>query len=180
MRRFFLTVLVCAGSLLAAADLSGRRAPGFALPDANFNYYDLQDYRGKVLILDFMSTNCPNCATLSAVLERVKAKYGGKVAVLSVVNSRSDNGNTVSRYAAAHKVTGPIVFDSGQVAASYLRITPQNPSFGVPYIFIIDQQGTIRHDYGYNVLSKDIFEGNGLFPIIDRILAGGSGPAKKK
>jgi cytochrome c biogenesis protein CcmG, thiol:disulfide interchange protein DsbE len=178
--RFLLAALLCAGSLLASGEHSGRRAPGFALPDGSFNYYDLQDFRGKILILDFMSTNCPNCATLSGVLEKVKAKYGDKVAVLSVVNSRSDNQNTVARYAAAHKVTGPIVFDSGQVAASYLKITPQRPSFSVPYIFVIDQQGIIRHDYGYNLLSKDIFEGSGLFPVIDRMLAGGAAPAKKK
>ena len=175
--RLILTALVCAGTLAAAGDLAGRRAPGFALPDAGMRYHDLQDYRGRVVIIDFMATNCPHCARLSGVLEKVKARYGGKVAVLSVVNPPGDNQSTVARYAAAHKVTSPFLFDCGQVAASYLKITPQKPSFDVPHIFLVDQQGMIRHDYGYSVLNRDIFEGEGLVPILDEMLgARGAAP----
>jgi peroxiredoxin len=180
--RLLLAALLCAGSLVASGEHSGRRAPGFALMDSAFNYHDLQDYRGRIVIIDFMSTTCPHCGTFSRTLERVKAKYGDRVAVLSVVTSPPDNQNTVTRYAAAHKVTSPIVFDSGQMAASYFRITPKSgsASLSLPHVFVIDQQGTIRHDFGYNVLSKSIFEGDGLFPIIDRMLAGGGGATKKK
>ena len=82
------------------------------------------------------------------------------------------------------KVTSPFLFDCGQVAASYLKITPQKPSFDVPHIFLVDQQGMIRHDYGYSVLNRDIFEGEGLVPILDEMLgARGAAPAagaKKK
>ncbi len=175
--RFFLALLMCAAPLFAAGELSGRRAPGFALPDSNLNYHDPQDYRGRILIVDFMATNCPHCSTLSKTLEQVKSRYGGKVAVLSVVNPPADNQNTVARYVAAHKITSPVLFDCGQVAASYLKVTPQRPTFDVPHIFIIDQQGIIRHDYGYNMLNRDIFEGKGLFTVLDRMLAGGA--AKK-
>jgi peroxiredoxin len=175
--RLPIALLLCAVSLFAAGELSGRRAPGFALPDSSLRYHDPQDYRGRILIVDFMATNCPHCATLSRILEQVKSHYGGKVAVLSIVNPPADNQNTVSRYAAAHKVTSPILFDCGQVAASYLRVTPQKPTFDVPHIFIIDPQGTIRHDYGYSALHRDIFEGKGLYTVIDRMLGGG---AKKK
>lgn len=177
--RLFLAVLIAAGSLFAAGDLSGRRAPGFSLPDASSRYHDPQDYRGRIVIVDFMSTSCPHCSTFSKILEKVKAKYAGKVAVLMVVNPPADNQSTVTRYAAAHKITSPILFDCGQVAASYLKVTPQNPSFDIPHFFVIDQQGMIRHNYGYSLLNKGIFEGDGIFPIIDSML-GGAAPAGKK
>jgi len=174
--RALIALLVCVAPVFASGELSGRRAPGFALPDGRFQYHDPQDYRGRILIVDIMATNCPHCATLSTILEQVKARYAGKVAVLSVVNP-PDNQSTVARYAAAHKVTSPILFDCGQVAAVYLKATPDNAVVDVPHIFVIDGQGTIVNDYGYNVLNRDIFEGKGLFGVLDRMLAA---PAPKK
>ena len=45
----------------------------------------MQDYRGKVVLLDFMRTDCPKCKALTGVLEKVKAKYGDKIQVLTIV-----------------------------------------------------------------------------------------------
>ena len=79
---FCLAFLVAAG-LFASGDLSNRRAPGFALPDPEYqHFYDLQDYRGKVVLIDIMSTTCPHCLLLSTTLEKVKEKYGDKVQIL--------------------------------------------------------------------------------------------------
>jgi peroxiredoxin len=177
--RTFIALFLGTVSLFAGGELSGRRAPGFALPDSHFKYQDPQDYHGRILLVEFMQTNCPHCATFSTILEQIKAKYPGKVAVLSIVNP-PDNQGTVSRYVAAHKITSPILFDCGQVAAAYLKVTPQSPSFSLPHVFVIDQQGIIRDDYGYDALSRDIFEGKGLYPVIDRLLAPKPPAAKKK
>ena len=177
--RALIALVVCSASLFGVAgELSGRRAPSFALPDSKIRYHDLQDYRGKILIIDFMQTNCPHCATMSDILEKVKAKYAGKVTVLAVVNP-PDNQTTVGQYIAGHKLTYPILFDCGQMAGSYLAVKG-NASVAVPHIFIIDAQGMIRNDYGYDVLNRDIFEGNGLFGVLDRMLAGGGAPPAKK
>src|SRR5216684_2282934 len=93
-------VLLAASVLFAAGELSNRRAPGFALPSPDYSHlYDLQDYRGKVVLIDFMSTTCPHCQVLSTTLEKVHAKYGDKVAILSVVLP-PDNQATVAKYIA--------------------------------------------------------------------------------
>src|SRR6185295_3819882 len=118
--RIFLCVVACAGSLLAAGELSNRRAPGFSLPDSNLKQHDTQDYRGKILIVEIMQTTCPHCAAFSAILEEAVAKYGGRVAVLSLTLP-PDNQDTVRRYIAKNKITVPILFDMGQAAASYLK-----------------------------------------------------------
>ena len=50
-----------AASLLLSADqYSNRRAPGFSLPDLNHKQYDLGDYRGRVVLIDIMKTDCPD------------------------------------------------------------------------------------------------------------------------
>jgi len=66
--RFFFFLLACSASLMAAGELSGRRAPGFSLMDMNFKQYDSQDYRGKILLIDIMQTTCPHCAMFSSIL----------------------------------------------------------------------------------------------------------------
>src|SRR5271168_3966102 len=117
--RFFSFLLLTAACAFGAGELSGRRAPGFSLPDSSAKQYDLQDYRGKIVIIDFMQVTCEHCQKFSGVLEQAKAKYGDKIAVLSVVNPPSD-AKGVADFVTKFKVKSPILFDCGQVAYSYL------------------------------------------------------------
>jgi cytochrome c biogenesis protein CcmG, thiol:disulfide interchange protein DsbE len=137
-----LMLVLCA----AAQTPFGRRAPGFSLPDSSLKYYDLQDFRGKVVLIDFMKTDCPKCQELTKTLEQVKAKFGDRIQVLSVVTAPPDNQGTVSKYVAAHKATSPFVFDCGQMTAAYLQITPKNPTAHFPHLVVIDKNGMIRRD----------------------------------
>src|ERR1035441_2898225 len=61
-------------------------------------------------------------------------------------------------------------------AYSYVRA----PSFELPTVYLIDANGMIRNSWVDGVLTKDIFEGNGLASEIDKLLAGGGAPAQKK
>jgi peroxiredoxin len=155
----------------ASGELSNRRAPGFALPDPAYqHYYDLQDFAGKVVVIDIMSTRCPHCLLLSTTLEQVKARYGSKVAILEVVLP-PDNLDTVSKFVATNNVTVPVVCDMGQMTASYFMATPATMSkIGVPHLFLIDKQGMIRNDYTYEENTRNIFEGAGLVTEIDKLL----------
>jgi len=168
--RSLLCMLVCAAALVASGELSGRRAPGFSLPDMNLKQYDLQDYRGKIVLIDIIQTRCAHCATFSSILEEVAAKYKGRVAVLSIVNP-PDTTSTVQQYVAQNKVSTPILFDCGQVSSSYYKASPQHSEINVPHLFIVDARGVIQNDYAYSVLTKGIFEDRDLFGELDRMLA---------
>jgi len=154
---------------LTAGNLSNRRAPGFSLPDSKQVQHDPQDYRGKILLIDFMQTTCPHCAMFSTVLEEVKAKYKGKVEVVSVVTN-PDTYDAVQKYIAAHKVTAPILFDCGQVIASYMKITPANPNVVFPHVFLIDTNGMIKNDFEYSNANASVFEGKGLYAELDKMV----------
>src|SRR5438128_3969743 len=107
--RTIVCLFVAGACLLASGEQAGRRAPGFALPDPEYkHYYDLQDYRGKVVLLDIMNTGCPHCQLLSTTLEQVKARYGDKIMVLEVVLP-PDNQGTIAKYKAMNKVTATVV-----------------------------------------------------------------------
>lgn len=175
--RLLLALLACA-CLWSAGELSNRRAPGFSLPDMNWRQHDLADYRGRIVLIDIMRTQCPHCEALSRTLEKVKQRYGDKVAILSIVNP-PDTHDTVRAYVRRNNVTVPILFDCGQMAASYLKATPQRPSFDVPHLFLIDANGWIRNDWSYSAENRAIFEGRALFAELDRLLAEKPAPAKK-
>ena len=66
-------------------EYSNRRAPGFSLADSHYQQHDPQDYRGKVLLIDIMPTTCPVCMHLADTLVQVKAKYGDKIGIISVL-----------------------------------------------------------------------------------------------
>lgn len=140
-------VLIAALSLFAAGEYSNRRAPGFSLQDSHFEQHDPEDYRGKVLIVDFMQTACPVCQRLTDTLLQIKEKYGDRIAVMSIL-TLPDNFQTVDKFATDRKIPWPMLFDSGQVMMSYLKVTPANPRVEFPHVFLIDGKGTIRNDFG--------------------------------
>ena len=174
VRRIIVSVALSAVALFAASSLSNRRAPGFSLQDSKGRQHDLYDYRGKIVLLEIMQWACPHCRAFSKILDQIRTKYGERVATLSVVNP-PDTAATVARYLAEVRPSTPLLFDCGQMAISYFKATPENPAIDLPHLFIIDANGWIVNDYGYGDATRNIFEGQGLFPELDRMLA----PKKK-
>ena len=174
MRTIF-AVILCAAAL-SAAD-APRPAQRFLLPDVKGRDHDLYDYKGKVVVLEFMQTACPHCGAFTSVLKQVQQRYRDRVAVMAVVNP-PDTPELVSTFMAMHAVSYPILLDAGRVAFAYIR----RQTFNIPYVFLIDGNTQVREQWEYSPATLDIFEGNGLFPAIDNLLGAsfGSSPAPKK
>jgi peroxiredoxin len=159
--------------MLTAAD-APRRAPGWCLPDQTMAWRDLADYRGKIVVLEFMQSTCPHCAAFVSVLTAVQQKYAGKVAVVSVAVA-PDPPAQVVQFANSHKLPYPLLYDGGQMTMSYVR----SQSVDFPTVYLIDGAGMIRGNWANSPLAKDIFEGNGLSREIDKLLGGAPAAAKK-
>ena len=90
--------------------------------------------------------------------------------MLSIVITPPETQATVAKYVAETKITTPIVFDSGQVAISYFKATPQNPTFDTPHLFAISPNGMIVKDWAQSRRAKSgVSEGAGS---ADRRFAG--------
>jgi thiol-disulfide isomerase/thioredoxin len=150
-----------------AAAPSGRRAPSFALPDGRLVSHDILDARGHWLLLDFMKTDCPHCKELSKKLDAVKARYGDKVDIWSILIAPPENLNTLAAYINETKSTSVFLFDQGQVAVTYFRATPQNPAFDTPHLFAIDPAGYIAREW-----NQAGVEGSDFSSILDQLLSG--------
>jgi peroxiredoxin len=158
---------------VSAQGLANRRAPSFSLPDSTLAQHDILDYRGNWLLINFIKTeSCPACEQLSMKLEGAKKKYGAKVQILSIVVTPPETQATVGKYAATTKMTSSIVFDLGQVTASYFKATPQSPGFDTPHLFAINPAGTIARDWSQAAANSPTF-----LAELDKLIA--APPAKK-
>jgi peroxiredoxin len=171
MKRIALALLCTLA--LSAAD-AVRRAPGFCLIDTTGQWRDLADYRGKIVVLEFMQTTCPHCAALAPVLGDLSQKYGDRIAVLSIALS-PDTPQAMQQFASGHKLPYPLMLDMGQVAVSYVRAG----GIDFPTVYLIDASGMIRDHWSYSPLTKDIFESGGIGRAVDKLLAGAPAAPKK-
>jgi thiol-disulfide isomerase/thioredoxin len=62
----------------------GGATPPLALRDLDGKEHKLEDYKGKVVVLNFWATWCDPCREEMPAMQRLQEKLGGKVAVLAV------------------------------------------------------------------------------------------------
>lgn len=68
----------------------GAPAPGFTLPGVNGELISLEDFRGKVVLIDFMFTGCAGCKQLVPALEALERWFSKKkVAFVSISVDRT-------------------------------------------------------------------------------------------
>jgi len=117
-------------------------APDFTLTDLDGNIIRLDDFRGKVVLIDFMATWCGPCRQQMPHLKAVweKEEYKGKVVIISIdVDPRvpvEDLKSYCQGYPYATWIWAKDTAEQG-VATSYgVR--------AIPTIVIIDQEGYVR------------------------------------
>jgi len=77
----------------------------FVLMDENGEYYSLSQLQGKVIVIAFLFTRCPDiCPIVSANLDFISEElgdsYGSEVAILSItVDPWTDNSSVLANYA---------------------------------------------------------------------------------
>ncbi len=115
----------------------GEPAPLFALKDADGALRRLDDYRGRVVWINFWASTCGPCRRELPEIQRLADQVGQQRLVVLAVNKQE----SASRAKAYWKEIGvhlPILFDfDGDVSQQY-RLQ------GLPYNFFIDEQGTLR------------------------------------
>lgn len=92
---------------------------------------------GKVVMLDFWATWCPDCTVFSPVADRVQKKYAGKLEVLAISGQR-DTLDEVRSHIDQHPTAYAHLFDADQRLYKALGVT------GIPHVVIMSTDGVIR------------------------------------
>ena len=119
-------------SQLDADDIQ-RAAAAFTLQDIRGQTWDSKNLRGKVVLVTFWSTSCPPCREEMPDLERLYQRFRTKGLVLLAISS--DDAADLSRYAAARKITLPLLMDPENQVMQRFRVA------GIPKSFLYDREG---------------------------------------
>ena len=113
------------------------KAPATSLPwlgrSGDFN---LAAYRGKVVVLNFWASWCPDCKLEAKTLHNEAARWQGKDVVFVGVDSK-DFGSAASRYVKRYGIDYPVVRDVNGSLGTKFGVT------GYPETFIVDKQGDV-------------------------------------
>lgn len=138
-----LTAPVCLCVPLPAAAPVPRPAKDFRCPDPSGKPISIAALRGKVVVVQFLSTTCQHCQAFSRMLARLQAEFGphGFQAVGVAFNEATPD--MVNQY---RKLTGasfPLGYAPREDVLAYLGISVMD-RLTVPQILIIDRQGQVR------------------------------------
>ncbi len=166
--------------MTAAVVLADNAAPAFELPDVNGEQHSLEQYAGKIVVLEWTNYDCPFVKKFYSVgaMQGWQEKYTGKDVVwLSICSSAEGKQGHFSQEEwlkrmeqSKVKATAVLLDVDGAVGRAYnARNTPQmvviNPDGNVVYNGAIDDKRSAN--------SKDI-EGarNYVVEVLDAMLAG--------
>jgi peroxiredoxin len=113
-------------------------APEFELPDLQGAPHKLSDYRGRIVIVNFWSAECPHSERTDRYLVSLLEQWGGEVVMLSVAANRNESARMVAEAAQARGIPR-VLIDAGEVVADlYEALT-------TPHAFLIDRAGILRY-----------------------------------
>ena len=130
-----------AGSLaLCAQGPVPRPAPELKIIEASGKTTMLSSFHGRVVLLAFISTQCPHCQRVSTVFEQLSQEFGGRLQVAEMAfDEGADSGAFVTRFGLSFLVG----ISSSDVAHDFLGIG-RGMRLGTPQVAVIDRSGMIR------------------------------------
>ncbi len=144
--RFASFLVVCA-ALAAAAEVP-RPAPSFSVHRVGAADLPLSSYRGKVLLLVFISTTCPHCQDYTRELGPLSKEYGpkGVQIVESAVNP--DAQTAVPGFVQQFQPPFTVGYNTQAEVDKFVgRSIIDTRPFYVPHAVFLDRQGRIQGDY---------------------------------
>ena len=106
------------------------------LPNTAGRYVRLDDFRGKIVFLNFWTTWCPSCRTEMPSMERLHRKLIGKNFAMVTINIK-ESASQVKNFFEEYKLTFTALLDTTGEVSTGLSIR------AIPTTFILDKSGKI-------------------------------------
>ncbi len=113
-------------------------APDFEIPDLDGNLHRLSEYRGRIVIVNFWSCECPHSERTDRSTMACLVQWGGAVEMLSIASNRSESAQGVAEAAKARSLPR-VLIDAGHVVADLYE------AVCTPHVFVVDRDGILRY-----------------------------------
>jgi peroxiredoxin len=138
-----LSVALAAQPLAGAAPVP-RPSPGLTLVEPAGKPLELASFKGKVVAVEFLLTNCPHCWRVAQTLTKLQQELGPRgFQALAVAFDAKVSGERVADFVKRSRVAFPVGSTSADKVDGYLG-RQAGERFQVPQVVILDRAGTIR------------------------------------
>ncbi len=161
----FLLITIAASFLATpgpvdAATQPGQPSPNFTVISVSGQTISQENYRGRVLLLDFFATWCQPCRRSIPHLVKINSKYGRQGLQILGLNADEEGELAVKSFTDEFRVNYPLALAGDSTLAAFgVR--------SVPTMYLVDKKGRIAEVYrGYSDET-----GRSLEQSIKRLLA---------
>lgn len=112
--------------------------PDFELPDLQGNRHRLSDYRGRIVIVNFWSAECPYSERTDALLTARIQQWGGDVEILPIASNRNESAAMLEEVSSRRGMPKVLIDAQHVVADLYEAVT-------TPHTFVVDREGILRY-----------------------------------
>jgi peroxiredoxin len=116
-----------------------RPAPELKIVEASGKITNLSSLRGHVVLLAFISTQCPHCQRASGIFEQLSREFAG----LQVAEVAFDEGADTAAFAKRFGLSFPVGLSTTDAVHDFLGLA-RGARLGTPQVVVIDRSGVIR------------------------------------
>jgi peroxiredoxin len=148
------------GSLIKAADR--KPAGNFTGDLLNGGKITLNQYRGKVVVINFWATWCGPCTTETPQFDSVYRSYKSKGVQFIGIDTKEASKDAPKAFVRDNDISYPIVWDEqGKTAVALGKI----PARALPFTVLIDRKERVAAVYLTSLAPKD------LEPVLNKLVA---------
>jgi|WetSurMetagenome_2_1015567.scaffolds.fasta_scaffold132861_2 peroxiredoxin len=125
-----------------------KPGPLFILPTYDGKVVKSSTLKGKVILLEFFQTWCPDCQKSAPVLQSLYQKYKDQGFVVVGISHDKEREKAVEPFVKKYNLGYPVCLGDLSIAINYISgFSPEKPSFRIPYLVFIDRTGMIVGQY---------------------------------
>jgi thiol-disulfide isomerase/thioredoxin len=148
---------------------TGELAPDFSLADLDGIPHSLLDARGRILVINFWSAECPWSERIDRALLPLPAEWSGQVVYYAVASNANEPVELLRQVALERGVPTPLLDPDQVVADRYGAVT-------TPHFFVIDAQGILCYQGAFDDVNfrQRTPTRQYLVPAVQALIAGGA------
>jgi peroxiredoxin len=149
-RRLFWSMLVTTSAFVGSvmpsmAQVIPRPAPDYSIQLPNGQKVSLSQYKGKVVVLEFLLTTCSHCQKTGQILAQLHKELGPKgfQPIGAAINDNPD----IPGFLQITKGNYPVGVAQRDTVYGFLQHSIMSPNLMMPQMVIIDRNGVIQEQY---------------------------------